>query len=118
MIDDSVIDELVMRGLGDWVMAAEVVSVVKERATLDQDEAIRSEAMACIRAVVERGLMIVGDVTDDGFAAWEATQQESLARAEAAFDALTGLPNLGEVCWLSNTPAGDEHARDKASDRP
>jgi hypothetical protein len=55
--------------------------------------------------------MNAGDVTLDGFKDWDTAPNEVLERVEREWVALGRAPNLGEICWLSNTEAGDKRAR-------
>jgi hypothetical protein len=60
--------------------------------------------------------MEAGDVTHSGFVAWELSPDDAVARITQSWDELSGLPDLGEVCWLSNTEAGDERAHSVPKD--
>lgn len=104
------IDDLLLRGSDDWVTAAEVAWLAKSVGGATTDEEIREVALSAIKEVVMRGLMQVGDVTDDGFFEWDRSPEDSLEAVAQEWRALGRLPDLGEVCWLANTPAGDARA--------
>ncbi len=97
--------EILDRGLDDWIQAAEIASVVMRHAT-----DVRTVAIATIRELVDDGLVTVGDLTGDGFVPWNLPARECLARIEREWPTRRS-PDLGEVCWLSNTEAGDAFAR-------
>lgn len=107
---DEYIDEVLKRGLDDWIQAAEVVSVVRSSGGETSEARMREVALEVIAAVLRRGLMKAGDVTKDGFVEWNMMPDESLERITAGWNALAKSPELGEVCWLSNTSLGDLQA--------
>ena len=92
-------------------MAAEVAWLAKSLGDAETDEEILDVTLRAIRAVVEKELMQIGDVTDGGFFEWELTPEESLVRVQREWSALGRSPGLGEVCWLANTGAGDIRAK-------
>jgi hypothetical protein len=51
--------------------------------------------------LVRGEFMKAGDGTSDGFIEWAMAPAEAIGRS----------PELGELCWLSNTIKGDERAR-------
>lgn len=56
-----------------------------------------------------RGLMVAGDVADDGFRRWDLGTRDALARiADEWFRRADPGIHVGEVVRLDNTPAGDE----------
>lgn len=105
------IDELLIRGANDWVMAADVAWLAKSVGGVDTDQEVFSLSVRTIQAVVNEGLMMVGDVTDGGFFEWDLTPEAALAKVEREWSVLGRLPDLGDVCWLANTPAGDTRAK-------
>ena len=82
MATNRIVDELVVEGAQDWVMAAEVAWLAKSLGDAETDEEILDVALRAIRAVVEKELMQIGDVTDGGFFEWELTPEESLVRVQ------------------------------------
>lgn len=56
--------------------------------------------------------MSVGDVLDHepGFVPWELSLSAALERIRTEWTAGGGQLQMGEVCWLANTPEGDAHA--------
>jgi hypothetical protein len=108
MATDTLIDELVIRGTDDWVTAAEVAWIAKSVGRAPTNNDIKTLSVELIHAVLQAGLMEAGDVTDGGFFGWGVSPNEASARIERSWEQLDRLPNLGEVCWLANTEAGDQ----------
>lgn len=106
----TLVDELVVRGTDDWVMAADVAWIITDGFSSSSEEQIFETSLGVIRIVLDRGLMEVGDVTDEGFVPWELPAHEALTRVEHKWRELGRFPDLGEVCWLANTDLGDERA--------
>jgi len=98
-------EAILIRGLDDWVRAAEVASIARTVGKMDSNPAARVLAMPVIRCVLEDGTMEVGDVTDSGFASWGVSASEAMRRIEQDWRE-SASPGLGEVCWLSLTGKG------------
>lgn len=116
MATDTLIDELLIRGADDWLTASEVAWIAKSKGNAETEGAISQLSINLIRAVLRSGLMEAGDVTDGGFFAWATSPEESATRIERAWQELGRLPDLGDVCWLANTEAGDDRARAAGSE--
>lgn len=110
MAASRVIDELLIRGVDDWVTAADVAWLAKSVAGATSDEDVLDVATTIIKEVMNEGLMQVGDVTDGGFFEWDLSPEDALERVIREWRTLGRSPDLGEVCWLANTPAGDARA--------
>ncbi len=110
MTTRRMIDELLVLGVDDWVMAADVAWLAKSIGGAASDEDVLDLAIAVIEEVVTRALMQIGDVTDGGFFEWDVSAQDAVERVAREWRALGRSPDLGEVCWLANTPAGDARA--------
>lgn len=108
---ESCIDEVLKRGLDDWIQAAEVASVVQSIAGQRSNASIRRITLEVIETLIQRGLMRAGEVTREGFYEWDLTADQALEKIVTTWNALGRLPELGEVCWLSNTAQGDSRAR-------
>ncbi len=78
---------------------------------------IRKLSGETIRTVLREGLMTAGDVTHAGFCPWNISGEQAIERIERDWTALGRGPNLGEICWLSNTPAGDARAKSSSNTR-
>jgi hypothetical protein len=105
------IEDVLNRGLDDWIDITELAFVAKSVGMAGTDAEIRDLSIEIIRNVVQEGLMEVGDVTTDGFHRWGLSPDEVIKRIERDWGALGRWPYTGDICWLSNTEQGDEIAR-------
>jgi hypothetical protein len=105
------IEDVLNRGLDDWIDITELAFVAKSVGRAGTDAEIRDLSIEIIRNVIQEGLMEVGDVTTDGFHRWGLSPDEALKRIEHDWAALGRWPYTGDICWLSNTEKGDEIAR-------
>jgi hypothetical protein len=112
---DACVEEILDRGLDDWIQASEVASVAKLTGGEATTEGIESLALEVIGHLVRGELMAPGDVTTDGFSEWGMRPDEAVRRITTDWKALGRLPNLGEICWLSSTSTGARKARERAA---
>ena len=105
------VDELLMRGADDWVMAVDVAWLASSVGGADTDHEVLTLSVQTIRAVVGEGLMQIGDVTEGGFFGWDLKPEAAVEKVARDWIALGRPPDLGDVCWLANTPAGDPRAK-------
>lgn len=103
--------EVLKRGLGDWIQAAEVASVVQSVVMQPMNVDIRRLALEVIDELVRGDFMRAGDVTSEGFTEWPMTPAAAIQRITSEWNAISRSPELGEICWLSNTSKGDQRAR-------
>jgi len=108
---DACVREVLNRGLQDWVDAAEVAWVAQSVGGATAAGFAFELSIGIISNVLQEGLMVIGDVTGDGFKEWNMTSTEALDRIAREWKALGRSPNLGEICWLSNTREGDRRAQ-------
>jgi hypothetical protein len=106
------VDDLVKRGADDWIQAAEVAWVAKSIGEASTDTDVRDLALELIREVVQHGLMEIGEVAADAFRKCPLSPEEALSRVTREWMPLSGLPDLGDVCWLCNTEAGNERGEE------
>lgn len=108
------VDELLMRGCGDWIDAAEVTSVAKFTGQTEAADSIRDLSLQLIREVVYQGLMEVGDLPKDGrrLELWPLSPEKILERVEREWNALGRNPTISEICWLQNTDKGNAKGED------
>jgi hypothetical protein len=107
-------EDLLIAGLDDWLHIADVtyhLGLPRDR----KDAACQAEA--AIRDLVEKGLVLVGDVTGDRFVAWDGSAGAIGRRVLTAWEALDHDPVPGDVCWLANTAEGDRLAREGLAER-
>jgi hypothetical protein len=67
-------------------------------------------AVTAIRFLLENDLICVGDISGDGFSAWDAPFQETVWRIEDGWWALGHEPSPGELAWIENTELGNVRA--------
>jgi hypothetical protein len=113
--------EVLVRGLDDWIYLAEIISIAKRQMLLPDASAIdRSiDALSCLLAcgLVEAGMAVRAagwtpkrPITE--FRAWGTAREETIRRIREEIKRLDGrLPSIGEVCWIRNTDAGNAAAR-------
>jgi len=113
------VDEVLLGGFQDLVMASEVASIVSEStgsSTTDEDSIQTS--LDVIRTLLEDRLAEVGDaVLAEGgksvvFRPWSMSTDEALRRIEREWRRLPNGPNLGDVCWFRLTDRGRRRAED------
>lgn len=105
------VDDLLRRGIGDWIQASELAWVVMYTCGAATDAEIQAMSVDLVREVLQQGLMKIGDVTRDGFREWNVPVSEAVSRVEREWAALGRSPNLGEIFWLENTEKGDQRAQ-------
>lgn len=108
--NEALLDAVLLAGLDDWIQAAEVASLAMEVGGTSTGSDIRRLSVAVIRAAALGGLMRVGDLTEDGFVPWRHEPEAAVCAVEEAWLDLGRGPDLGEICWLDNTDAGDARA--------
>lgn len=111
------VGEMVIAGLDDWVMAAEVAWVAESIGGVRGPRAIRRLARRMIRAALAADLMEVGDVGDGGFIGWDLSIDQAVRRVDELWRALDHPVGPGDVCWLRNTEAGCRLARALSVDK-
>ena len=118
MSQNACIANLLLRGLDDWIDAAEVAWVAKSIGGGESYETILDLSLWSIRALLDESLAEVGMVTrEHGFVAWDTPPADSMARIEAEWRTKPRGPDLGEVCWLSLTEAGRARAEAVLAER-
>ncbi|MEO7296861.1 MAG: hypothetical protein ABIZ57_12055 [Candidatus Limnocylindria bacterium] len=88
MTTEEMVADLLIRGADDWVCMSEVAWVAKSIGGAASAAEIQSESLGLIAVVIEEGLMVPGDVTADGFQAWEVSSVDALRVIEHAWMAL------------------------------
>jgi len=76
---EKVIDEVVLKGLDDWVMLVEVESVLRRATPEARPDQLVAEAVDLIETMSSEGLVEVGDVREDvgGFVPWKVAPAEA-----------------------------------------
>jgi hypothetical protein len=100
---------LLVEGLEDYIGLWQFVRHLTRQEPPLSDDQVRDATVASVRRLVEGGLMTPGHlVGDGGFAPWEEEGAAAVPRIEREWAALGRPP---DICWFSNTSAGDDVAR-------
>jgi hypothetical protein len=106
------IEDLLLRGLDDWIQAAAVASVSHTVGGAQSHGERRELSLRLIRRLLESGLAKAGMVKEEeGFVPWDISVDEAMQRIEADWSMRPTGPGLGEVCWLSLTKEGLSRAQ-------
>lgn len=101
--------KLLLRGLDDWVSLDEArwaVSLVEPGSAAE----IREATLRAMAVLVENGFARLGALSP-GFVPWSLPPAEALRRVRTTWWDPEAELRPGNVCWIENTPAGDEVAR-------
>jgi hypothetical protein len=104
------VDEVLVRGLDDWIQAAEVASIARTRGGAREDDEVRRISIEVVRELLGRNLMEIGDVSVAGFRSWNLSALDALARIDADWRNLPNGPELGQLFWLALTESGQRIA--------
>ena len=120
------LDEVVVHGSDDWVMLTQLDATVTGAAgryeiAMSPDERV-SVGLEAVKRAFEQRLMVAGDVLEHepGFVRWELSRSAAVERIGREWRAAGGRLEMGDVCWLANTPEGDtraERVRDEVNAR-
>lgn len=104
----SLLEDLLARGVDDWIYVAEVFSMTAGRGIADPRER-RALALGLITEALVQGFMEAGDIEGGEFKAWDLPVSEAIARVAEAWLARTDPAVMpGEVAWLNNTEQGTQ----------
>lgn len=104
-------DEVLLRGLDDWVDLSELIWVVQSSTDAGTPADVYELAVELLSELLSDELMVVGTVTEtEGFRPWRLSQDEALQRVRRELTQLDRDLLPGEICWRSNTSAGDRRA--------
>ena len=107
---DKCVSDVLIRGLDDWVQAAEVASVARDVGGAIGASEVLSVSLEVYRSLLIQELMAVGSVSSMGFCPWTHTVEESLRRIEREWKSLPDGPGIGDICWLEMKRKGRERA--------
>jgi hypothetical protein len=109
------IEDLLIRGLDDWIDAAEVASVSYTTGGAEPEEARRELSLRLIRKLLEDGFAEAGMVEEqEGFVPWGIPVEDAMQRIESGWPRRSSGPGLGEVCWLNLTEEGQAQALERS----
>lgn len=100
--------DLLLAGRDDWISLAEAIWHLSDPESPSRVK--RESTLNSLRHLLDAGLVAVGDVSSGGFVPWPGTPIQVLERLEADWDRLGRAPLTGDLCWIANTPLGDERA--------
>jgi hypothetical protein len=104
----SLAKAILKEGTDDWVPLLAVAGLAKQLGAVDEVDVV-DQSLGALGELVDRGLVELGSVSDEGFLAWPEAPPVTLARVEATWRASTA----GEwefCCWVNNTDNGDREA--------
>jgi hypothetical protein len=108
MTEQSPIHSLTVRGLDDWVYAADVYDIARECGLSDPSH-IRVFGIGLIAEALSRGLMVAGSYEEGGFVPWPCSTDEAIGRvAREWLEWGVDQPTPGAIVWLENTEHGQE----------
>jgi hypothetical protein len=110
---NQIVDDVLDAGLDDWLMASMVLSIVMIATNAGSSDEASEMTLSVIATMLDEGLVQAGDITEGRFERWEISTSEAMRLIETEWHQVRGRPDLGEVCWLNNTPAGDTRARSR-----
>jgi hypothetical protein len=116
MTDDEQLEELLARASEDWVHPADVFDVARFSGVTDH-EAYVEQAIHLTSALLRRGLVTAGDLTDAGWAPWGVGPDESAERIARHWREQPDEASTSFSVWLQATPAGIERARQTPTSR-
>lgn len=103
--------ELLLEGLTDYVGVWEVSWILRRLMPSRTTDEIRDTAMEVLDPLIREGLIEVGTLREHGgFLAWTCTAEQALVRIDEEWRSLGQDPNIGQICWFSNTASGDRIA--------
>lgn len=96
-------------GLDDWVPFAAVSSAASRvtESEPDREQLIHD----LLEYLLGNGLMVAGDLGEEGHEAWTDSVEESINRILRQYKELSFVDSA-YICWLANTPEGDRLARE------
>jgi hypothetical protein len=103
----GLIEDVLARGMDDWLHLAEFVSIAK-RTRVNGPEALRALALGLIAEVVCEGLMVPGDADEAGFHPWTLTPGDAIQRIVQGWSEDNLYPTPGSVAWFKLTPDGEK----------
>ena len=106
---ESMANEILAEGVDDWVPIDAVIGLARKISEGSGGD-FKSITIELIKYLILGGLMVAGDIGDDGFEGWDEPPSEMVRKVITQCESFDWNP-LGAACWLSNTRAGDERAQ-------
>jgi hypothetical protein len=104
-------EEILVEGLDDWVYAAWVHSSTR-LSGLSDPSLRRTLALGLIAELLVEGLVVAGDVDEQGHHPWPCSPGEAIERITREWLAEWSdqVPTPGAIAWFANTSDGDRIA--------
>jgi len=100
--------DILIGGVRDYTGLWEVAHFAKQDSSTASPDAVRRFALTVVAELVMDGCVEPGTLTGGGgFDVWEGTPSEWLDRITAEWPPGGATPNVGDVCWFSNTERGN-----------
>ncbi len=107
-------DEVLLRGLIDWVALERVHSRVARENPSEPLAVVQEKVLDLIRTLVTDGLYVIGDLAteDHRFAAWDTPLEESIQRIREVYTKeFDDESAWWFICWLDLTEKDDKSPR-------
>lgn len=101
------VEDVVARGVDDWVSDAELLDIAAGAGAHEPLDR-RAIAIGLLAEVLIGELMGAGTLTEEGFAAWSCSAAEAVTTVTSDWLSRSDpLVMPGEIVWLCNTPRGE-----------
>jgi hypothetical protein len=104
--DRTLIEDVLARGVDDWVYAAEILDIAA-RTELGDASQLRQLSIGLVAELLVRGLVLAGEYDGDGHRPWECSTGDAIARIAEEWQSWGDeVPTPGAIVWLDLTAAG------------
>lgn len=103
---ESLRHELLADLTDDYVGLWDVARLVEREWDLEDNSEVRATAMTLLSDLIEDGYIRPGTARDDGgFDAWQLEPKRAVDEIRRQWEALYGMPTLGDIAWFEITAA-------------
>lgn len=99
------IKELLEEALDDWLPVDQLLWCARQEAERSGGD-FRKISVQLLRFLLERKLMVIGELGDEGVDAWTSSVEESVARFVKGCEQYDWVPQ-GALWWMDITPDGE-----------
>jgi hypothetical protein len=111
-------ERILFSGRDDWMYLGEIASHVCKYLECKNELDVIDPTINIIGEMVSDGLLEIGNISTGVFKSWDTTLADSLMKIKQDWISLGAPLNISDVCWLANTPKGDEIASTIIEDEP